>query len=131
MTRGCPCLTTTRSRAHAADVDVPETQYARRGGDHIAYQTMGDGPPDIVLLSMWFSNVEASWDFSFTAAIQRRVASIGRLIGLACDHRLVRDRVDGDAVCFDVSGTHERAGALGLLGAPCARRTIRPACPSA
>lgn len=61
-------------------VDVPETRYARRGSDHIAYQTLGDGPPDVVLLSMWFSNVEASWDFPLLAPIQHRIASFARLI---------------------------------------------------
>jgi len=27
---------------------VPETRYARSGDDHIAYQTLGNGPPDLV-----------------------------------------------------------------------------------
>jgi len=61
-------------------VNVPETRYARDGGLHVAYQTLGEGPPDVVLLSMWFSNVEAVWDFPALAAILRRVSSLGRLI---------------------------------------------------
>ncbi|HSV37840.1 MAG TPA: adenylate/guanylate cyclase domain-containing protein [Nocardioidaceae bacterium] len=61
-------------------MDVPETRYARRGDDHIAYQTVGDAPPDIVLLSMWVSNVESSWDNPLLGPTQRRLSSFGRLI---------------------------------------------------
>ena len=41
---------------------IPETQYARRGGLHVAYQVLGSGPPDILLLDQWFSHVDAQWD---------------------------------------------------------------------
>ena len=61
-------------------MDIPETKYARSGGYHIAYQTLGEGPPDIVLLGDWFSHVEARWDFAPEADLARRLASIGRLI---------------------------------------------------
>lgn len=61
-------------------MDVPETRYARGGGHHIAYQALGEGPPDIVLLSQWVSNVEASWELPPLADIGRRIASLGRLI---------------------------------------------------
>ena len=61
-------------------MDVPEIRYAREGLDHVAYQTLGAGPPDIVYLGAWFSNVEASWDFPPGQAILRRIASFGRVI---------------------------------------------------
>ena len=40
----------------------PETRYARLGDLHLAYQVLGEGPPDILLLDQWFSHVEAQWD---------------------------------------------------------------------
>jgi len=61
-------------------VDTPETKYARSGDYHIAYQTLGEGPPDIVSLSAWFSHVEANWDVAPFAGLLRRFASIGRVI---------------------------------------------------
>ena len=74
-------LTSTRARAHAAGVDVPETRYARDGGYHIAYQTLGEGPPDIVFL-VWFSHLEAHWDIPPWAAVLRRMTPMGRVIRL-------------------------------------------------
>jgi hypothetical protein len=31
------------------EVVQPETRYARLGGDRIAYQVLGQGPPDLVM----------------------------------------------------------------------------------
>ncbi|HEX3309894.1 MAG TPA: hypothetical protein VHS32_26880 [Streptosporangiaceae bacterium] len=38
---------------------LPETRYARDNGLHVAYQLVGDGPVDIVLLTQWFSNIDS------------------------------------------------------------------------
>ena len=35
-----------------------ETRYATRGDIHIAYQVSGEGPLDLVLVSVWFSHLE-------------------------------------------------------------------------
>ena len=59
---------------------IPETQYARHGGIHIAYQVLGDGPPDILLLDQWFSHLDAQWDVAPLAEFRERLASFGRLI---------------------------------------------------
>src|SRR5258705_9663934 len=59
---------------------TPETHYARRGGLHLAYQVLGAGPPDILLLDQWFSHVEAQWDVAPLAEFRERLASFGRLI---------------------------------------------------
>ena len=58
----------------------PETRYAKAGDVHVAYQEIGDGPPDLVLVSTWFSHVEARWDFPGFAYYLRRLASFSRLI---------------------------------------------------
>jgi class 3 adenylate cyclase len=61
-------------------VNAPETRYAKSGGVHVAYQVVGKGPPDLVLVSTWFSHVEARWDFPGFAYYLRRLASFSRLI---------------------------------------------------
>lgn len=59
---------------------MPETRYARAGEDHIAYQTVGDGPRDIIFMSAWFSHVDGRWEEPRFAAMLRRLATMGRLI---------------------------------------------------
>jgi class 3 adenylate cyclase len=59
---------------------IPETQYARLGGLHLAYQVLGTGPPDILLLDQWFSHQDAQWDVPQLAELRERLASFGRLI---------------------------------------------------
>ena len=45
-----------------APVDVPEAHYARSGDLQIAYQVVGEGPLDIVLVSTYLSNIELFWE---------------------------------------------------------------------
>ncbi len=59
---------------------VPQTRYARSGRFHIAYQTIGDGPLDVVFADNWFSNVDAQWEFPPLANLLTQVASFSRLI---------------------------------------------------
>lgn len=59
---------------------VPQTSYAKAGDVHVAYQVVGEGPPDLVLVSTWFSHVEARWDFPGFAYYLRRLASFSRVI---------------------------------------------------
>ena len=59
---------------------LPETQYARRAGLHLAYQLLGSGPPDLLLLDQWFSHMEAQWEVPPLADLRKRLASFGRLI---------------------------------------------------
>ncbi|HET9672642.1 MAG TPA: adenylate/guanylate cyclase domain-containing protein [Actinomycetota bacterium] len=57
-----------------------ETQYARRGDVHIAYQVLGGGDSDLVLVSEWFSHLEARWDIPSFGRLLRRLSSFSRLI---------------------------------------------------
>jgi len=59
---------------------LPVTRYARNGTIHIAYQTVGDGPLDLVLVDQWFSNVEAQWEFQPLARLLEQLASFSRLV---------------------------------------------------
>ena len=61
-------------------MSVPQTRYAKAGDVHVAYQVVGEGPPDLVLVSTWFSHVEARWDFPGFAYYLRRLAAFSRLI---------------------------------------------------
>jgi class 3 adenylate cyclase len=60
----------------------PETRYARSGDLHIAYQSVGDGPLDVLLVDQWFSNVDGQWEVPPLARMLERVASFSRLIVL-------------------------------------------------
>jgi pimeloyl-ACP methyl ester carboxylesterase len=56
------------------------TMYAKSGDVHIAYQMVGDGPVDLVVVAGWTSNVEARWQFPLAAAFYERLASFCRFV---------------------------------------------------
>jgi pimeloyl-ACP methyl ester carboxylesterase len=58
----------------------PETRYARLGQDRLAYQVVGQGPPDLVLTMGAFSHVDLIWDDPQVALFLRRLASFSRLV---------------------------------------------------
>jgi pimeloyl-ACP methyl ester carboxylesterase len=59
---------------------VPETRYAKSGEVSIAYQVLGQGPPDLVCIPGWVSNVEICWESPEFARFLNRLASFSRLI---------------------------------------------------
>ena len=59
---------------------LPETRYAKSGRYHIAYQTIGEGPLDIVLVLGFVSHVELHWDDPQLSRFLQRLASFARLI---------------------------------------------------
>jgi class 3 adenylate cyclase len=61
-------------------IEQPRTQFARNGDVHLAFQTVGNGPLDILLVDTWVHHVEAVWDFPDFARFLRRLSSFGRLI---------------------------------------------------
>jgi pimeloyl-ACP methyl ester carboxylesterase/class 3 adenylate cyclase len=58
----------------------PETHYAESGDVSIAYQVVGDGPFDVVVVPGWVSHVELGWGVPFHGELRRRLASFARLI---------------------------------------------------
>jgi class 3 adenylate cyclase len=58
----------------------PETKYAWLGRDRIAYQVMGQGPPDLVTTPGSFTHVDLVWEDPAAALFLRRLASFSRLI---------------------------------------------------
>ncbi len=58
----------------------PETNYARSGDLHIAYQTIGEGSVDVLWVPNWIWQVEHVWEQPWVARLLRRVAGFARLI---------------------------------------------------
>jgi hypothetical protein len=58
----------------------PETRYAKSGRVHIAYQTVGSGPLDLVLVPGFVSHVEWLWEEAACARFLERLSSFSRLI---------------------------------------------------
>jgi pimeloyl-ACP methyl ester carboxylesterase len=58
----------------------PETRYAKSGDVHIAYQVVGDGPLDLVLIPGFVSHLEYEWEEPSRARFLHRLASFSRLI---------------------------------------------------
>jgi pimeloyl-ACP methyl ester carboxylesterase len=58
----------------------PETQYAESGDVAIAYQVVGDGPFDVIVVPGSLSHVELGWGVPFHCEFRRRLASFARLI---------------------------------------------------
>jgi pimeloyl-ACP methyl ester carboxylesterase/class 3 adenylate cyclase len=61
-------------------MQVPEVRYAANGELHIAYQALGQGPPDLVFVAGFTSHCEHQWDEPSLAASLDRIASFSRLI---------------------------------------------------
>jgi class 3 adenylate cyclase len=58
----------------------PETRYARLGADRVAYQVLGQGPPDLVMTTGNYSHVDMVWEDPGIALFLRTLASFSRLI---------------------------------------------------
>jgi class 3 adenylate cyclase len=58
----------------------PETRYARLQGDRIAYQVLGDGPPDLVLTPGSVAHIDIAWEDPGISLFCRTLAAFCRLI---------------------------------------------------
>ncbi len=91
-----------------------ETRYAKSGDVHIAYQVVGTGGPDLVLVPGWVSHLESAWDDPALARFLKRVASFCRLIlidrrGTGLSDRVtdvpsLEDRMDDVRAVMDAVG---------------------------
>lgn len=60
---------------------TPETRYAKADdGIHIAYQTFGDGPIDVVVIPGFISHVELAWEDPGLTSVLTRLAAFSRVI---------------------------------------------------
>jgi pimeloyl-ACP methyl ester carboxylesterase len=100
----------------------PETRYARSGDVNIAYQVVGDGPRDLILVPGWLSNVEVFWEEPWAVRFFERLASFSRLIlfdkrGTGLSDRVadvpnLETRMDDVRAVLDAAGS-SRAALLG------------------
>ena len=78
-----------------ADMQRPETRYAKSGDVNIAYQVVGDGPFDLILVPGFVSNVEYGWEEPSLARFYRGLGAFCRLIIFDKRGTGVSDRVSG------------------------------------
>ena len=62
--------------------EVPTTHFAKLGRDRIAYQVLGEGPVDLVLVPGIGDALDIRWEYPPYASVLRRLASFSRLIML-------------------------------------------------
>ncbi len=102
-----------------------EVGFARSGDVRIAYQVVGDGPIDLVLVNGWVCSFQPGWENPKLAAFYRGLASMGRLIlfdkrGTGLSDRVsperlpdLETRMDDVRAVMDAVGS-ERAVILGV-----------------
>ena len=78
-----------------ADLILPETRYAQSGDVSIAYQVMGEGPIDIILVPGLFSNVEFMHEMPGYTAFLRRMSSFARVVAFDKRGQGLSDRMTG------------------------------------
>ena len=60
--------------------EVPETRFAKLGGDRIAYQVVGEGPLDLLYTGQGGDAMDARWEWPPYIKFLNRLASFSRLI---------------------------------------------------
>jgi pimeloyl-ACP methyl ester carboxylesterase/class 3 adenylate cyclase len=58
----------------------PETKYATSRGGYVAYQTLGDGPVDLMMVTELLSHCEHRWEEPALARSLQRLAEVSRII---------------------------------------------------
>src|SRR6266516_2673371 len=100
-----------------------ETRYAKSGPVSIAYQVLGDGDMDLVLVPGFVSHVEVAWEQPRLARFLGRLAAFSRLImfdkrgtGMSdpvADPPTVDERMDDIRAVMDAAGS-QRATVFGI-----------------
>ena len=103
--------------------EIPQTRYARSGDLHIAYQVLGNGPIDVLLVPGWISHLELEWDNPRIVRAFERLSSFCRLIrfdkrGTGLSDRVsgvpsLEERMDDVRAVMDAVGS-KRAALLGI-----------------
>jgi class 3 adenylate cyclase len=76
-----------------SDFVLPDTRYAVSGEVNIAYQAMGDGPIDIILVPGIASHIEFQHEFAGYTAFLRRLSSFARVVSFDKRGQGLSDRV--------------------------------------
>ena len=104
-------------------MSTPPTRYARSGDASIAYQVVGDGPLDLVLVLGFATHLELQWESPALARFFERISSFSRMIvfdkrgtGLSdpvAEVPTLEERIDDVRAVMDAAGS-ERAALLGI-----------------
>jgi len=96
-----------------------QTRYVKNGDVHIAYQAIGDGPIDIVLVPGFISHLEYLWELPSGARLMERLANFARLIvfdkrGTGLSDRMLEaptleQRMDDVRMVMDAVGSRRAA----------------------
>jgi len=78
-----------------SDFVLPETHYALSGDVNIAYQVMGDGPVDLVLVPGLISHVEFLHELPGYTAALRRLSRFARVVTFDKRGQGLSDRISG------------------------------------
>jgi DNA-binding SARP family transcriptional activator/pimeloyl-ACP methyl ester carboxylesterase len=108
--------------ARAGRPPEPETRYAVSGDVRVAYQVVGDGPRDLVLVPGLTSHLELAWEYPPYERFVRRLAMFARVIlfdkrgaGLSDpigDAETLEERMDDIRAVMDAAGS-QRADLFG------------------
>ncbi len=105
----------------------PVVKYTKTGDFNIAYQVLGDGPVDLLLLPGWVTHLELQWDVAPIGRFLERLARFSRLIqfdkrGTGLSDRVspselptLEQRMDEVRAVMDAAGS-ERAVLMGTIG---------------
>ena len=116
--------TSSRARENVSAAEG-EVRYARSGDIRIAFQIVGDGPVDLVLVHGYVCTFQPGWEHPGLSAFYRRLATMGRLIlfdkrGTGLSDRVsperlpdLETRMDDVRAVLDAVGS-ERAILLGI-----------------
>jgi class 3 adenylate cyclase len=77
------------------DFVLPETRYAQSGDISIAYQVMGDGPIDIIMIPGVFTHVEFMHELPGYTAFLRRLSAYARVVTFDKRGQGLSDRMAG------------------------------------
>ena len=80
-----------------SDFALPVTCYAQSGDLNIAYQTMGNGPLDIILIPGFISHVEFTHEMIGYTSFLRRLSAFARVVTFDKRGQGLSDRADGVA----------------------------------
>ena len=104
-------------------MNAPETKFTQSGEVSIAYQVLGDGPLDLVVVPGFVSHLEQAWEDPSYSRFLLQLASFSRLIlfdkrGTGLSDRIsgiptLEERMDDVRAVMDVVGS-ERAAFFGI-----------------
>ncbi|HVO14195.1 MAG TPA: adenylate/guanylate cyclase domain-containing protein [Alphaproteobacteria bacterium] len=101
----------------------PKTRYAKSGDVHVAYQTLGEGPLDLVIAPGFVSNLDLVWEWPPLADMIERLAGYARVTlfdkrGTGLSDRVggvppLEERMDDVRAVMDAAGI-DQAAVMGI-----------------